>query len=60
MEEILELPIVRELKQIKVDNWGTFFLQRLWQLYFNEESLDFNIRFQNSDYFLKVSTLFLC
>lgn len=24
----------RGLKQVKVDNWGTFFLQRLQQLYF--------------------------
>ncbi|XP_012254612.2 centrosome-associated zinc finger protein CP190 isoform X2 [Athalia rosae] len=39
----------RGLKQVKVDNWGTFFLQRLQQLYFEEELLDLTIRFPTSD-----------
>lgn len=47
----------KKLKQIKVDNWGTFFLQRLLQLYFNEELLDFNIKFHSNGNILKVSIL---
>lgn len=39
----------RGLKQVKVDNWGTFFLQRLQQLYFDEELLDLTIKFPTSD-----------
>nr|XP_033334479.1 centrosome-associated zinc finger protein CP190 [Megalopta genalis] len=39
----------RGLKQVKVDNWGTFFLQRLQQLYFEEELLDLTIKFPTSD-----------
>ncbi|XP_011502416.1 PREDICTED: centrosome-associated zinc finger protein CP190 [Ceratosolen solmsi marchali] len=45
------------LKQVKVDNWGTFFLQRLLQLYFNEELLDLNIKFHSSNNVLKVHRL---
>ena len=37
------------LKQVKVDNWGTFFLQRLQQLYFDEQLLDLTIKFPTSD-----------
>ncbi|XP_015119867.1 centrosome-associated zinc finger protein CP190 [Diachasma alloeum] len=37
------------LKQVKVDNWGTFFLQRLQQLYVEEELLDLTIKFPTSD-----------
>ncbi|KAK0178785.1 hypothetical protein PV327_007638 [Microctonus hyperodae] len=37
------------LKQVKVDNWGTFFLQRLQQLYADEELLDLTIKFPTSD-----------
>lgn len=37
------------LKQVKVDNWGTFFLQRLQQLYFEEQLLDLTIKFPTSD-----------
>ncbi|XP_012275334.1 centrosome-associated zinc finger protein CP190 [Orussus abietinus] len=43
-----QLPL-RGLKQVKVDNWGTFFLQRLQQLYFEEELLDLTIKFPTSD-----------
>ncbi|XP_053983866.1 centrosome-associated zinc finger protein CP190 [Hylaeus volcanicus] len=39
----------RGLKQVKVDNWGTFFLQRLQQLYFEEELLDLTVKFPTSD-----------
>ncbi|XP_012138676.1 centrosome-associated zinc finger protein CP190 isoform X2 [Megachile rotundata] len=39
----------RGLKQVKVDNWGTFFLQRLQQLYFDEQLLDLTIKFPTSD-----------
>jgi hypothetical protein len=46
----------RGLKQVKVDNWSTFFLQRLLQLYFNEELLDLNIKFHSSKNALKVNT----
>ncbi|XP_034950460.1 centrosome-associated zinc finger protein CP190 [Chelonus insularis] len=37
------------LKQVKVDNWGSFFLQRLQQLYNEEELLDLTIKFPTSD-----------
>lgn len=47
---------IRALKQVKVDNWGTFFLQRLLQLYFNEELLDLIIKFETCGKVLKVST----
>ncbi|KAK1135608.1 hypothetical protein K0M31_000197 [Melipona bicolor] len=43
-----QIPL-RGLKQVKVDNWGTFFLQRLQQLYFEEELLDLTIKFPTSD-----------
>ena len=46
---------IQGLKQVKIDNWGTFFLQRLLQLYFNEELLDLTIKFHSSDNVLKVS-----
>lgn len=48
-----QLP-VRGLKQVKVDNWGTFFLQRLQQLYFEEELLDLTIKFPTSDITVQV------
>ncbi|KAG8037473.1 hypothetical protein G9C98_005683 [Cotesia typhae] len=35
--------------QVKVDNWGSFFLQRLQQLYHEEELLDLTIKFPTSD-----------
>lgn len=44
----------RGLKQVKVDNWGTFFLQRLQQLYFEEELLDLTIKFPTSDITVQV------
>lgn len=43
------------LKQVKVDNWGTFFLQRLQQLYADEELLDLAIKFPTSDITVQVS-----
>ncbi|KAJ8679606.1 hypothetical protein QAD02_015393 [Eretmocerus hayati] len=46
-----------ELKQVKVDNWGTFFLQRLLQLYCKEELLDLSLRFPTSNNMLKVHKL---
>ena len=46
---------VRGLKQVKVDNWGTFFLQRLQQLYFEEELLDLTIKFPTSDITVQVN-----
>ncbi|XP_015522878.1 centrosome-associated zinc finger protein CP190 [Neodiprion lecontei] len=46
--QVKQLPS-RGLKQVKVDNWGTFFLQRLQQLYFEEELLDLTIKFPTSD-----------
>ena len=42
------------LKQVKVDNWGTFFLQRLQQLYFEEQLLDLTIKFPTSDITVQV------
>ncbi|XP_014479956.1 PREDICTED: centrosome-associated zinc finger protein CP190 [Dinoponera quadriceps] len=39
----------RGLKQVKVDNWGTFFLQRLQQIYADEELFDLKIRFPTSE-----------
>lgn len=45
----------RGLKQVKVDNWGTFFLQRLQQLYFEEELLDLTIKFPTSDITVQVT-----
>ncbi|XP_026823936.1 centrosome-associated zinc finger protein CP190 isoform X2 [Ooceraea biroi] len=33
------------LKQVKVDNWGTFFLQRLQQMYFEGQFVDLKIKF---------------
>lgn len=44
----------RGLKQVKVDNWGTFFLQRLQQLYFDEQLLDLTIKFPTSDITVQV------
>lgn len=45
----------QELKQIKIDNWGSYFLQRLLQLYFNEEFFDLTIKFHGCEQVLKVS-----
>lgn len=44
----------RGLKQVKVDNWGIFFLQRLQQLYYEESLLDIKIKFPTSDITVKV------
>lgn len=49
----------RGLKQVKVDNWGTFFLQRLQQLYFEEELLDLTIKFPTSDITVQVIFRFI-
>ena len=49
----------RGLKQVKVDNWGTFFLQRLQQLYFEEELLDLTIKFPTSDITVQVLILYM-
>lgn len=49
----------RGLKQVKVDNWGTFFLQRLQQLYFEEELLDLTIKFPTSDITVQVLIIFI-
>lgn len=49
----------RGLKQVKVDNWGTFFLQRLQQLYFEEELLDLTIKFPTSDITVQVLILYI-
>ncbi|XP_015610097.1 centrosome-associated zinc finger protein CP190 isoform X2 [Cephus cinctus] len=51
-----QLP-TRGLKQVKVDNWGTFFLQRLQQLYFDEELFDMTIKFPTSDITLQAHRL---
>ena len=51
-------PPSRGLKQVKVDNWGTFFLQRLQQLYFEEELLDLTIKFPTSDITVQVLIVF--
>lgn len=45
------------LKQVKVDNWGTFFLQRLQQLYYEEQLLDLTIKFPTSDITVQVNIL---
>lgn len=50
----------RGLKQVKVDNWGTFFLQRLQQLYFEEELLDLTIKFPTSDITVQVLQIMSC
>lgn len=50
----------RGLKQVKVDNWGTFFLQRLQQLYFEEELLDLTIKFPTSDITVQVLQMTSC
>ncbi|XP_011704241.1 PREDICTED: centrosome-associated zinc finger protein CP190 isoform X2 [Wasmannia auropunctata] len=42
-------PPTRGLKQVKVDNWGSFFLQRLQTLYSEEQFLDLKIKFPTSD-----------
>lgn len=42
-------PPARGLKQVKVDNWGSFFLQRLQTLYLEEQFLDLKIKFPTSD-----------
>lgn len=47
----------RGLKQVKVDNWGTFFLQRLQQLYFEEELLDLTFKFPTSDITVQVQII---
>lgn len=48
------------LKQVKVDNWGSFFLQRLQQLYHEEELLDLTIKFPTSDITVQVILIFYC
>lgn len=45
----------RGLKQVKVDNWGTFFLQRLQQIYADEELFDLKIRFPTSEITVQVN-----
>ncbi|XP_057326593.1 centrosome-associated zinc finger protein CP190 [Microplitis mediator] len=47
------------LKQVKVDNWGSFFLQRLQQLYHEEELLDLTIKFPTSDITVQAHRLVL-
>jgi hypothetical protein len=47
------LPL-RGLKQVKVDNWGSFFLQRLQQLYYEELFFDLKIKFPTSDITVQV------
>lgn len=47
------------LKQVKVDNWGTFFLQRLQQLYFEEQLLDLTIKFPTSDITVQVKKTYI-
>lgn len=47
-------PPSRGLKQVKVDNWGSFFLQRVQQLYSDEQFLDLKIRFPTSDIIVQV------
>lgn len=49
-----ESPPSRGLKQVKVDNWGSFFLQQVQQLYSNEQFLDLKIRFPTSDIIVQV------
>lgn len=44
----------RGLKQVKVDNWGSFFLQRLQQLYYEELFFDLKIKFPTSDITVQV------
>ncbi|KYN04796.1 PREDICTED: centrosome-associated zinc finger protein CP190 [Cyphomyrmex costatus] len=47
---IQEKPLpMRGLKQVKVDNWGSFFLQRLQTLYLDEQFLDLKIKFPTSN-----------
>ncbi|KYQ48957.1 hypothetical protein ALC60_12012 [Trachymyrmex zeteki] len=47
---IQEKPLpARGLKQVKVDNWGSFFLQRLQTLYLEEQFLDLKIKFPTSN-----------
>lgn len=45
------------LKQVKVDNWGIFFLQRLQQLYAEEQLLDLKIKFPTSNIIVQVKLL---
>lgn len=47
-------PPTRGLKQVKVDNWGSFFLQRLQTLYSEEQFLDLKIKFPTSDITVQV------
>lgn len=47
-------PPARGLKQVKVDNWGSFFLQRLQTLYSEEQFLDLKIKFPTSDITVQV------
>ncbi|XP_070169559.1 centrosome-associated zinc finger protein Cp190 [Polyergus mexicanus] len=50
-------PPSRGLKQVKVDNWGSFFLQRVQQLYSDEQFLDLKIRFPTSDIIVQAHQL---
>ncbi|XP_020279579.1 centrosome-associated zinc finger protein CP190-like [Pseudomyrmex gracilis] len=47
------------LKQVKVDNWGIFFLQRLQQLYAEEQLLDLKIKFPTSNIIVQAHRLVL-
>lgn len=52
---IQEKPLpARGLKQVKVDNWGSFFLQRLQTLYLEEQFLDLKIKFPTSNITVQV------
>lgn len=55
MESADKLLPSRGLKQVKVDNWGTFFLQRLQQIYADEELFDLKIRFPTSEITVQVN-----
>jgi hypothetical protein len=44
----------RGLKQVKVDNWGTFFLQRLQQMYFEGQFVDLKIKFPTNGIIVQV------
>lgn len=45
------------LKQFKVDNWSAFFLQRLQQLYSEDELLDLTIKFPTSEFTIQAHRL---
>lgn len=48
-----------ELKQVKVDNWGTFFLQRLQQLYSENHFLDLKIVFPTNEIIIEVKIIYI-